>query len=105
MSESEVKRIFAEIDVDNSNEIDFAEFLALLAKRLMHSDNEEEVYEAFKTFDTDKNGEISAQELKAVLTTLGEKLTPQEVDEIIRIADEDGDGVISYREFVRLLFC
>ena len=103
MHETEVRRIMEEMDVDGNGEISFAEFLALLARRLMHSDNEEEIYEAFKVFDTDKDGEISANELMVVLTSLGEKLTPQECQEIIQLADEDKDGVIGFREFVKLL--
>jgi len=103
MSETEVRKLISEMDADGNNELDFAEFLALVARRLLHSDNVEELIEAFRVFDVDKNGEISVDELRVVLTTLGEKLTPQECQEIIEIADEDRDGVISAREFVKLL--
>ena len=34
------------------------------------------------------------------MTNLGEKLTYEEVDEMIRDADVDGDGQIKYEEFV-----
>lgn len=36
------------------------------------------------------------------MTTLGEKLTEEEVDEMIREADVDGDGQINYEEFVKV---
>ena len=102
-SENEWTAIMQEIDIDSNGVVDFAEFLAMMARRLMLSDNEEEILEAFKVFDKDNNGELSADELKAVLTTLGEKLTAEECDEILALADSDHDGVINYREFVRLL--
>ena len=50
--------------------------------------------EAFKVFDRDNNGFISAAELRHVMTSIGEKLTDDEVDEMIREADQDGDGRI-----------
>jgi hypothetical protein len=38
------------------------------------------------------------------MTTLGEKLNEDEVDEMIREADVDGDGQINYDEFVKVSF-
>ena len=37
------------------------------------------------------------------MTNLGEKLTDEEVDEMIREADVDGDGQINYEEFVKMM--
>lgn len=59
-------------------------------------DSEEELREAFKVFDKDGSGDISAAELRHVMTSLGEKLTDEEVDEMIREADIDGDGKVNY---------
>lgn len=50
----------------------------------------------FQVFDKDGNGFISAAELRHVMTNLGEKLTDEEVDEMIREADIDGDGQVNY---------
>ena len=44
---------------------------------------------------------FSAAELRHAMTNLGEKLTDEEVDEMIREADVDGDGQINYEEFVK----
>ena len=55
----------------------------------MKDTNTEELIEAFKVFDRDGNGLISAAQLRHVITNLGEKLT-HEVDEMIRQGDGDG---------------
>ena len=57
----------------------------------------------FSVFDKDGNGYISAAELRHVMTNLGEKLTDEEVDEMIREADIDGDGQVNYEEFVAMM--
>ena len=76
--------------------IDFPEFLTMMAKKMKETDSEEELKEAFRVFDKDGNGFISASELRHVMTNLGEKLTDEEVDEMIREADIDGDGQVNY---------
>ena len=76
--------------------MDFQEFLTMMAKMLKQGDSEEELLEAFKVFDKDGNGQISAAELRHVMTNLGEKLTDEQVDEMIKEADIDGDGHVNY---------
>ena len=37
------------------------------------------------------------------MTNLGKELTDEEVDQMVREADIDGDGQLSYEEFVALM--
>ena len=74
----------------------------MMARKMRYTDSEEEIREAFKVFDKNGNGYISAAEIRHVMTNLGENLTDYEVDEIIREADVDGDGWINYEEFVKV---
>ncbi|KAL0425871.1 UNVERIFIED_CONTAM: putative calcium-binding protein CML27 [Sesamum radiatum] len=61
---------------------------------------ESEIKEAFRVFDTDNNGLISAEELKSVLGRLGcGKCSIKECRKMIRGVDRDGDGFVSFEEF------
>mgnify|MGYP003710829761 CR=1 FL=1 len=102
-TEAELQDMINEVDADGNGTIDFPEFLTMMARKMKDTDSEEEIKEAFKVFDKDGNGFISAAELRHVMTNLGEKLTDEEVDEMIREADVDGDGQINYEEFVKML--
>ncbi|KAK2162498.1 hypothetical protein LSH36_97g02025 [Paralvinella palmiformis] len=95
-TESELQDMINEVDADGNGTIDFEEFLHMMAKKMKDTDSEEELREAFRVFDKDGNGYISAAELRHVMTNLGEKLTDDEVDEMIKEADLDGDGMVNY---------
>jgi Ca2+-binding EF-hand superfamily protein len=47
--------------------IDFPEFLTMMARKMKDTDSEEEIREAFRVFDKDGNGFISAAELRLVI--------------------------------------
>ncbi|KAG2469157.1 CAM2B protein, partial [Polypterus senegalus] len=99
-TEAELQDMINEVDADGNGTIDFPEFLTMMARKMKDTDSEEEIREAFRVFDKDGNGYISAAELRHVMTNLGEKLTDEEVDEMIREADIDGDGQVNYEEGV-----
>ena len=89
-----------EVDADGNGTVDFPEFLTLMSRRMKDTDSEEDIVEAFRVFDRDGKGVISPADLKHVMSNLGEKLTDEEVAEMIREADVSGDGNINYEEFV-----
>jgi len=106
-TEAEVQDMINEADMDGNGTIDFTEFIEMMpaaAAREKDVDAEDEMLEAFKVFDSDGNGMISSEELRQIMHNLGEKLTTEEVDEMVREADIDGDGQINYEEFVRMMF-
>lgn len=49
-----------------------------------------------RVFDKNNDGLISSSELRRVMTNLGEKLSEEEVDDMIKEADMDGDGMVNY---------
>ena len=78
-----------------SGTIEFVEFLEMM-KRRPTSTGEQDMLEAFKVFDADGNGFITAAELRRVMTGIGETLTDAEVNDMLRAADTNNDGKINY---------
>ncbi|KAL3450053.1 hypothetical protein BJX65DRAFT_271273 [Aspergillus insuetus] len=102
-TDTELQDIIDELDVDRTGTIDFDEFLILMSRKVKDSDPEAELREAFAVFDQDKSGTISADELRRVLRSIGDDVSDADVDEMLRMADVNGDGSIDYEEFVRLM--
>lgn len=76
-TEAELQDMVNEVDADGNGTIDFPEFLTMMARKMKDTDSAEEIKEAFKVFDKDGNGLISANELRHIMTNLGEKLTDE----------------------------
>lgn len=58
-----------------------------------------------RVFDKNKDGLISSKELRHVMTNLGEKLSEEEVDDMIKEADLDGDGMVNYEGNNIIIIC
>merc|ERR1712064_243801 len=88
-TDAELQDMINEVDADGNGTIDFPEFLSLQARKMKDTDTEEDLIDAFKVFDKDGSGLISVDELRHVMTNLGEKLTDEELDEMFaQIGDE-----------------
>lgn len=42
-------------------------------------------------------------QMRSVLRTVGEKVTDEELGQMIKVADLDGDGLLDYQDFVRMM--
>ena len=60
-----------------------------------------ELKKAFEVMDTNKDGVVTKDELMTLLKNLGENVSDDVIDEMIKIADENGDGKIQFEEFVK----
>merc|ERR1712087_1009691 len=60
---------------------------------------EERIAEAFDRMDTDSSGFISPENLRQLL---GDKYTEEDIDNIMKNADENKDGKISFEEFKKI---
>ena len=62
-----------------------------------NDDPDEEMREAFRVFDRDGDGFISAAELKSTMKSLGEDLTEPDLQNMIDEADTNGDGKVDLK--------
>ena len=72
-----------------------AQSLSCTARKTQDVNVDVEMRQAFAVFDKNGDGQISAEELKQVMASLGEKLNDEEVKMMISEADRDGDGQVS----------
>ncbi|KAH7721976.1 Hepatocellular carcinoma-associated antigen 59 family protein [Aphelenchoides avenae] len=68
----------------NGHSIDFAKFLELLHEEQNRGDPSMEVIRALRGIDENNRGYMTRQEFTNLLCSFGEKLSPQEVDHILR---------------------
>lgn len=62
----------------------------------------DEYCRGFQVFDKDMTGFIGVGQLKYILTNLGEKMTDEEVDELLKAVDTSS-GQVNYTELVRTI--
>jgi calmodulin len=99
LSDSEIKKHMSGLIGDSADVDDFLKVMqAILSSRA----DDEELIQAFRVFDRQDNGYVSAAEMRHLLTSLGDPFGEDEVEELLREAEIDGDGMFNYREFVKL---
>ena len=67
----------------------------------LSADQVAELRKAFDVMDENKDGTVSKEELKQLLSGMGEEVTDDVINEMISIADENGDGKVDFEEFVK----
>ncbi|KAM8910882.1 uncharacterized protein cetn4 [Spinachia spinachia] len=99
----EIRKMTAESEKANSATIEFHDFVSMMTDKMSEIDSKEEILKAFRLFDDDSTGKISFKNLKRVAKELGENLTDEELKEMIDEADQDGDGEVNEKEFLRIM--
>jgi calmodulin len=100
-TEHELTDMVNEVDADGNGTIDFPEFLTMMSRKMTDTDSEDELVEAFKVFDRDGSGTIDVKDLRHVMTNCGERMTDEEIDEMV--GEADIDGRLDYNAFVKLM--
>jgi len=116
-----IRQMFAEANRNgNRHVLSYDEFVEFLEPKLSVRTNDQlrltedlntvslpkmqfDIETLFNCYDLDKNGFIEPKELRKVMQRLlGEKLSKQDIEEMISVADRNGDGLLDKTEFALL---
>ncbi|KAI3642359.1 hypothetical protein MP228_011914 [Amoeboaphelidium protococcarum] len=104
-TQSRLNELVQQFGGDKASLVNFDQFLALVTsgEEFKPSGTLEEFISAFQVFDKESNGSISSGELRYVLTSLGEKLSDAEVDELLKCVEVDKSGFVNYETFCKTI--
>ncbi|ELP93239.1 calmodulin-1/4, putative [Entamoeba invadens IP1] len=97
---SKMDEIITQNDSNSSGLYSLDTYINIMKDKKKDTDKPEKVTENFAIFDKEKNGYVSATELKNVLTTMGDKLTEQEVEDLYKVVVPI-DGFISVEDLIK----
>ncbi|KCV68026.1 hypothetical protein H696_05494 [Fonticula alba] len=102
------RRIIQVLDADGGGDVDFAEFARALKIFSTRGTHLERLEFMFRVYDVDRDGFISPGDLFRVLRTMvGDNLGPVQLQQLVDRAmisgDHDGDGLINFEDFQKLL--
>jgi calmodulin len=99
--------IFKKIDMYGNGTVGFPEFLQLMSQTSYKSGGgnlkNEEVMAVFRIFDKDGDGFITADEIQKEMGNHGDIFTEEQVQQMMKGADGNGDGKIDYQEFIKVM--
>lgn len=107
INDTEITKMIKLADQDKDGNIDINEFKKKIYPRLAKTirETDAKVLEAFDDYDIDKNGTISPNELREILTkVMGNKISSKQIENMIKAVDLDGDGKLSINEFKRKFY-
>jgi len=99
ISNDELDDIIKAVDSDGNGLVDFKEFMNLMDNNCLVQSVDEEMQHLFNMIDKNNDGYITEKEIKVMLKAMGEKVRKKDIRKMIREADQNKDGKISFIEF------
>lgn len=95
--------MIADMDADGSGALDFEEFFTLMVAKPDTANSKANIRKLFDLFDDDRTDCISLDNLRRVANELNENADDQELTEMVRRADDNGDMSVSFEEFYHIV--
>ena len=83
--------------------VTFTHFSTVVENLMKEIDDEKEIREAFQAFDRDGDGQLLAVELRQILTNMGDKLTEDEVEEMLDEVEIGANGKVDYVKLAKII--
>lgn len=83
-----------------TGKIKFCDFIEYFSQKWNESNPEQELIEAFKLFDEEDKGTIEATKFRQIMTTIDDKLTESEIDQIFNELGTHSEGQFNYIDFI-----
>jgi len=98
----EVQRILEKLDKHNKP-LSFEEYMDVMIDKEESKDPENEMRKAFKVLCEEGTDKITLKSLSKICNDLGEKISEEELKEMIIEADKDQDDVVGEEDFIKIM--
>jgi centrin-1 len=102
-SGEELRGMLNTIGADEQGTLSLDDFVVILSSKIPPRDSQAEIAKVFAMFDEEGSGDVTLANLRRISDELGRDMSEEELQDIIHAADRDGDGVLSFEEFFRVL--
>ena len=103
-TDEQIANCLSEMETTEDGSLAYEEYERIMTtKKIGDEAYENNVLEAFKFFDKESNGTVTVETMKELLTTMCEKLSDTELEEFLKQADPENQGVIHYEAYVKKL--
>lgn len=98
----QMDEIWKEGDPHGSGQITFPQFVSMMARKMKQTDSQADLLEAFRVFDPYGDNFIDEKEIVDALLHSGDKLSREELQEMLSICAIDGR--VDYSTFVKEIY-
>ncbi|XP_078094596.1 uncharacterized protein LOC144509688 [Mustelus asterias] len=104
VSHQELKKSLRNLEELKEEKVSFSDFLQIVVERQGDSrDTYEEIKQGFSLFDCDGDGKVTFDNLKAACKSADVHFSHQDLREMIKEVDTNGDGTVDMEEFINLM--
>lgn len=101
--EKNLQELLNNLDIGMNYQITLDDFRKIMTIYLSDEMQLENMIDVFKCFDKNLEGQIGTNEIKHVFSKLGLNLTIEEARELVLESDTDGDEVMDFEEFLKIM--